>query len=158
MKAEWINPFIKAAEDVFVSYGLAFKIGKPKLQGPEVLGNDVNVTIGITGDIKGQVILSLGTAEALAVARTIVPWELTEFDEMASSSISELTNILVGRASTYFEQIGLATDLSVPSVFTGNSIKVYNTGVQNIAIPFTLSDNKASDTYSGFLAVSFQPA
>ncbi len=158
MRAEWINPFIKAAEDVFINYGLGFKIGKPELQGTEVLGNEVNVTIGITGDIKGHVILSLGTNEALAVARNIVPWEITDFDEIASSSISELTNILVGRASTYFEQIGLATDLSVPSVFTGNSIKVYSTGVQNIAIPFTLYDNNAAGNYSGFLSVSFQPA
>lgn len=157
MKAEWVNAFLRAAEDIFRDYGLGFKIGKPTVQHIPILGNEVNVAIGITGEIKGQVILSLSTDDALGIAKKIVPWELDDFDEIASSSVSELTNILAGRASANLEQTGISTDLSVPSIITGSKIKVFSSGLQNIIIPFSLHELHTGENYSGFLSVGMQP-
>lgn len=138
MKVEWINPFLGAAEEIFGTYGLEFRRGNVSIHNGPMLGNEVNVAIGITGDLKGQFILSVSKKDVVSLTSTVMSWSIQDFDEMARSCIAETVNMLAGRAAIRLEQYGLSTDVTVPSIITGSDVTVFPNGLQSLIIPFGL--------------------
>ena len=53
--------------------------------------------------------------------------EVKEFDEIAQSAISELSNMLTANASTIFSQNKIMIDISTPTMIYGNSTATTNT-------------------------------
>ena len=98
MKVQYINPFIEAAHEVFhqlVHYPL--KLGKPILKTSPITSRDVTVIIGVIGQrIRGQILYSMDTTVAIAVASAMQNKPVRELDEMAKSAVGEMGNILTG--------------------------------------------------------------
>ena len=109
LKAEFINPFIGAAYDIIkrVTEIEATK-GELSLANSPVRGDEVNVVIGVTGDLKGQIIFCLSEATALVFASRMLMNLTTEtFNELAKSAICEMANMILGRAVTSLSERGL---------------------------------------------------
>ncbi|MDI6870917.1 MAG: chemotaxis protein CheX [Bacillota bacterium] len=138
MRAEWINPFLKAALSVFHSFGFEVERGDLRLCHSPMSGHEVNVAIGVAGDLQGQVIVGMETDTALDVARAMIPWGVSEFDEVARSSIAELTNMLCGNAVSHASELGISAHLSVPSLFLGKEVEISTGGLPSLVIPLRL--------------------
>src|SRR5471032_3343661 len=96
MKVEYINPFIKAAQKVFVQmFSKTLSIGKLGLEASPLLGNQVTVMLGMIGPLEGQVFYGLSGTTALELARTMVEpmgIELNELNDIAISALGEISN------------------------------------------------------------------
>lgn len=137
MKVEYINAFIKASTGVLNSFiNKPFKFGKPFVRNNPYPSGDVAIVLGITGDIRGQAILSLSEDLAIKIASgMMMGMDVTELDEMAKSALSELGNMIMGNASTILSSGGTLTDITPPTLFKGKSIEITSSGMETICVP-----------------------
>lgn len=57
-----------------------------------------------------------------------------ELDDMSKSAIAELANMITGNASSIFEKMEKETDISPPTLITGNNITAWISQVETIII------------------------
>lgn len=91
----------------------------------KVNAKGVAISVGIVGDLKGTVVYNF-TEEAAkkTVGIMMMGMEVTEFDEMAQSAISELTNMLTANAAIEFSQTGKDVNISTPTLITGKDLAI----------------------------------
>lgn len=141
VNVEFINPFIQGTQAILrdVCQEEA-KLGKVHLKESPYMSDTVAIIIGITGDIKGQVIFSLGTGTACSIAsKMMMGMPVSELDEMAKSAISELTNMILGNTATIFYNLGITIDITPPSLLMGQNIQISTNKMKTICLPLQLS-------------------
>ncbi len=101
MKAEWANPFISNAIDVFEQLAhIKFERAELSVKEDTTPTNDISIIIGITGFIQGQVVYSLKEHTAQRIANEVKPNPNVVVDsEFIESSIAEISNIITGRST-----------------------------------------------------------
>ena len=136
LSVEYINPFLASATSIMKSMcQLDVKIGKPYVKTTEFDKESVAIMIGITGEMKGQVIMAFSYEDALQVAsKMMMGMPVAELDEMATSAISELGNMIMGNAATIFSTKGIVIDITPPTLCRG-SMTITQTYAQNICVP-----------------------
>ncbi|HBL35378.1 MAG TPA: chemotaxis protein CheX [Firmicutes bacterium] len=137
MKAEFINPFVGAAYDIIkmVTQTQASK-GELALANSPIRGNEVNVVIGVTGDLAGQIILCMSEATALEFATKMLMNLATEtFNELAKSAICELGNMILGNAVTNLGDNGYFCTLTPPTLFIGKDVAVSTQVLRFLVVP-----------------------
>lgn len=90
---------------------------------------------GITGQVKGQVLLDIKEQSAKNIASCMMMgMPVEELDSMALSAISELGNMIMGNAATIFSNSNLLVDITPPSTLIGRLVidRYYSV---NIGIP-----------------------
>lgn len=94
------------------------KTSKPQLLDQQIHLN-FGVLIGITGDIKGKLLLSgeLSTFSNISMAMFSMPVE----GEMLTSFSGELGNMIAGNISTHIVQKGVNMDITHPTIIQGNT-------------------------------------
>jgi chemotaxis protein CheX len=139
MKAEFINPFIKATYEVVkAAAGIEIKTGKLFIQNSPYGTNDLLIMVGITGEIKGQVILSIPTSIAKAIASNMMMgMPVDEIDEMAKSALSELGNMIMGNAATLLFNQGITIDITPPNLLMGQNIKISSGDMVTVGVPLS---------------------
>ncbi len=76
--------------------------------------------VGVIGDLTGNVIFSMSEDCAKWIASAMMGgMEVMEFDELAQSAISELSNMLAANSSMGLSEMGLNTDISTPTMMQG---------------------------------------
>lgn len=136
MDSRLINPFVAAAVSV-----LQQEVGAPIERGPlrmevcPLAGDDVTVLIGLAGEVKGVVMLSMSSAAVLSLASRMAGEEVAELNELSKSAVAELTNMISGRASVDLEQLGHACNISAPTVVTGGGTEISTASVQRLVVP-----------------------
>jgi chemotaxis protein cheX len=99
--------------------------------------------IGITGELKGQVIMAFEFNKALDVAsKMMMGMQVTALDDMSISAISELGNMIMGNAATIFSTKGYVIDITPPSVCHGD-MTITQSYTQNICVPIHSGDEVA---------------
>ncbi len=154
MNVEYINPFINGTQAVLKNLcNEETTLGKIYLKSSPFTGETISIIIGVTGDIKGQVIFSLGHSSACSIAsKMMMGMPVTEMDELAKSAISELTNMILGNTATLFYNAGIIIDITPPSLLMGQNVQISTTKTQTICIPLQLSDGNPLE-----IDVSLQP-
>ena len=100
----------------------------------------VAIMIGITGQMKGQVLMAFGYEQALQVAsKMMMGMPVAELDSMATSAISELGNMIMGNAATIFSTKGIVIDITPPTVCRG-AMTITQSYAQNICVPIQSDD------------------
>ena len=98
------------------------------------------IMLSAKGEMKGQVLMAFSYANALNVAsRMMMGMPVTELDDMATSAISELGNMIMGNAATIFSTKGIVIDITPPTVCQG-SMTITQTYAQNICVPIQAGD------------------
>ncbi len=121
MKAEYLNPFMQATNDVFMMMlGLNMKKKDLKLQKELSCSNDANIMLGITGDLQGSILFGFPKNMALQMVKTMSGLEIDEINSFVSSALSEIANIISGNAMTILSEKGYRCDITPPRVFVGN--------------------------------------
>lgn len=101
------------------------QIGQLSVKNREVIGSGVLIVLGIVGDIRGNVVYMLKTEDAMKIASIMMMGEpVEEFDDMAGSALSELTNMLTATAATHFYELGIKIDISTPTLLQGKNVSV----------------------------------
>lgn len=134
---EYINPFIEAAQSVLSDFcQIDSTIGKPYLKQAAYEGDMLITIVGVTGDIRGQVIISMSVDIACNIAsHMMMGMQVDELNDMAKSAISELANMILGNAATIFSKKGISVDITPPSVCKGNNLIISVTDSKTICIP-----------------------
>lgn len=134
MKVEYINPFVQSASSILEQVAqLKMERGKLSLRQKMFPSPEVSVILGVTGDVKGQVIYGLDQATALAIAkRMMMGLELDDFDDVARSAIGELGNMITGNATGILEKENIMTNISPPAIVTGQ--KVYVSSIEGAVL------------------------
>ena len=118
------------------------KVGKPYVKTTEFDADSVIIMIGVTGEMKGQVIIGFSLDVACDIASKMCMMEITEMNELSMSAISELGNMILGNAATILSTKGIGIDITPPTLGRG-TISFTNSYSKNICIPLVYGDNMA---------------
>ncbi|MFZ2958742.1 MAG: chemotaxis protein CheX [Candidatus Ozemobacteraceae bacterium] len=127
MDANILNQFILAATSVFDRVA-SLKLKKEAVSlfdtGTKV-NADVATLIGITGHIRGQMVITLNEEIAKKFASAILMGEpVLEFAEMAESGVCEIANMIGGDAAQRLHSLGYTVDVAVPSIIRGKPVEI----------------------------------
>lgn len=126
MKAEYINLFLNAAVQVFQEITqINLEMGGTSLRKGSHYDRNVIILIGITGQIKGSISVSMDSDYAMTIASKMMGgMPVTEFDDIPQSAVREIVNMIMGRVATLFEKEGTIIDITPPTLMTGEKISV----------------------------------
>lgn len=138
MKAEYANPFIRSAKLIFE------KEVKINLSRKELIKKDkpsptlpVSIVIGVTGPVRGQVVYSMDKDFAFSTAKAMMPNMLpNEVRKIINSAVSEIANMITGRASMEMAGENEMIDITPPAVFTGPGMRMDFLNIPTISLSF----------------------
>ena len=141
INVEYINPFLMAATNIIKDIcQIDMQVGKPYVKQTAFADDSVIIMIGITGEMRGSVIIALTYNKALEIAsKMMMGMPVTELDEMATSAISELGNMIMGNAATILSTKGVGIDITPPTLCRGN-LTITQSYTKNICRPLSGDD------------------
>ena len=136
MRLEYINPFVEASCDIMKEV-LDSDVEREELFLKEttvpILG--VAVLIGLTGSVRGRVLIDMNLDTALGIASSMNGETIKQFDDLAKATITELANMIGGRAITELHSEGFSFEVSPPTIFTGNDMEVSSPNLEAFIVP-----------------------
>ncbi len=139
INAEHVNIFLMAATKVISeACNISPHVGKPYIREGHFTEDSIVIMIGVTGEIQGQVMLVFKKAAALTIASKMMFMEVTQLDEISTSAICELGNMIMGNASTVFSTKNIGIDITPPSMCEGNFS--VSGAVANMCVPIYIND------------------
>ncbi|KRQ86360.1 CheY-P phosphatase CheX [Caloramator mitchellensis] len=140
MNVEYINPFLESCKSVLQQLGnITFEPGKLFLKHGMQDTQEVVITIGVAKDVQGNFIMNIDKETALKIASVMMGgYPCTELDELSTSAVSELSNMIAGNASTHFFEKGKSIDITPPLVHVGEKAKI-NYALPTVCVPLKLS-------------------
>lgn len=101
---------------------LDINIKSPSITSEPFVGEELGVLIGLTGDIKGRLIIDSAPSTFGAIGEKMFGMPLE--GEMLESFTGEFGNMFAGNFATQLGQNSLAIDITTPTIFVGNT-KIY---------------------------------
>lgn len=145
MSAEHINPFLMAATQILQgACNIKAKLGRPAAKEARFTEDSILILIGVTGEMRGQVILAFPNMVACDIASKMCMMEVNELNELSTSAICELGNMIMGNAATVFASKGIGIDITPPSIMTGN-VTISSSQTKNISVPLIYEENKTME-------------
>ena len=84
----------------------------------------VAALVGLAGDVEGRVLFDMTFETALNIASKMNNEKLSEFDDLAKATISELANLITAQAVTKLHELGFKFDLTPPALFAGEKMEI----------------------------------
>lgn len=136
MKVEHINSFYKATEDVF-KLMLDLDVEKGELQAIEgmVSAKEANVTLGVTGDLKGSILFGFPKDMTLEMVRIMSGMKMEKIDNFVSSALGEVANIIGGNAVTNLTSQNLICDIVPPQISIGEYKSLSMANKKSLLLP-----------------------
>lgn len=142
MNAEHINPFLVSATRILKDMCfIDSKVGKPFLTDCQFDNDSVIIVIGVTGEMRGQVLIEMKLQVACDIASKMCMMPVTQMDDLSKSAIGELGNMIMGNAATIFSTKGIGIDITPPVLAMG-TMSISNLQSRNICIPLIYDTDK----------------
>src|SRR3954447_1465647 len=136
MRAEVINPFLQATNEVLESeLGAPPTRGQIGLQRSAYTSDEVTAVVAVTGNVAGMVLFAMSEATARGVVSKMMGQDFDEFDALAQSGIAEVGNVITGRAAVLLADAGFPSDLAPPMLLVGRGTLISTLDVQRLVIP-----------------------
>jgi len=136
MKAEYINPFVVAAVEVFQTMlGTTPQRGTLSARKGVFTSQQCNIVLGVTGQLEGIIIYGMSIFTADKIASQMLGTTIRTFDELAASAIAELGNMISGNALTKLSSIGYRCNLSPPSIIRGTNVRISTLEIPTLVVP-----------------------
>jgi len=134
LKVEQINPIYIASRDVFKKM-FGWDVEKGQLQIVEEIDtrNMTNVSIGITGDLKGTILFSFPEGFVLKIVEEMSGMKFEKVDKFVASAIGELANIISGNAMNGFSGNNYNCDIVPPQISLGKG-KTFTTATDKVLL------------------------
>lgn len=147
MNVEYINAFIESSMNVIKqTTGLEVKTGKTHIKNTSYKGDNVIVMIGLTGNIVGNVVITIDTDLACSIASfMMMGMPVTELNDISKSAICELCNMILGNTVTLLSNKGMNLDITPPSILTGKSIELSVHKSTVVCVPIMFENGSSLD-------------
>lgn len=144
MKQEYIDPFIDGSKSVIQQVtGIEPKLGEVFIKDIPYHSDSVVILIGLTGQIYGNVVISLSKKLACNIASIMMGgMPVPELDEITKSAIAELCNMILGNTAANFYKNNMVIDITPPTVFTGENMQVTPSKAETVCIPLIFNDGE----------------
>lgn len=131
-----INPFLQSSISIVESVTqVKMEVGKPEKTDFHLREMTYAIQVGVVGELKGQVILAMEENNAKDVAsRMMYGMPVNELDEMSSSALNELSNMIMGNTATIFSTLGIIIDITPPLAVYGKDLHL-KTDIDGIRVP-----------------------
>ena len=143
MNAEHVNIFISALAGVFQEIAQTnLSINSKRVRSNNKYDKNVVVLVGVTGEVRGNIALSMDESYAKAIASNMMygmPVEV--FDEMPQSAIREVANMMMGKVASLFEEVGIMIDITPPTLMTGEALTISSTISPTLVLGFNDANN-----------------
>ncbi len=140
LNAEHINPFLMAAKKVLQDMCFVeVSIQKPGLKEAAFSPDTWVIIIGVTGEMRGQVLIAMTEKDACNIASKMCMMEVKSIDDFAASALSELGNMIMGNAATVFSSNGVGIDITPPTLSHGE-VSFTNTYAKSLCVPLVFAD------------------
>lgn len=90
-------------------------------------GGQIDVSIGITGDVDGEVLYRFPTDTTLEIVKIMSGMEFTKIDEFVMSALGEIANIISGNAVTNLSKNDITCDILPPKILDGEPLSASET-------------------------------
>ena len=136
VNANHINTFIRSASSVLQNCCMItdIQMGKPYVRDASFSANEWVIIIGLTGELKGQVLICFQKEAVLDIASKMCMMPITEMDELSCSAICELGNMILGNAATLFAADDIGIDITPPTLSHGE-VEFMNNFTKNLSVP-----------------------
>ncbi|MGL4388312.1 MAG: chemotaxis protein CheX [Brevinema sp.] len=137
MLVNYINPFVEATFEI-MSEILHSPVKRGQLHLKKVGENmyDISIIIGVTGNVAGRIIFGMEESTAVKLSEKLNDDTFDSLNELVCSTVSEISNMITGRAVTKLAKENLAFNFSAPTLIIGDKIAVVDThGVEALVIP-----------------------
>lgn len=142
INVEYINVFLMAATQVMKDVcQMNLNVGRPYVKPTEFEKDSVVVNIGITGQMRGLVLLAMPERVACDIASRMCFMTIEKLDEISLSALSELGNMIFGNAATVLSTKSIVVDITPPSIIQGD-FKLSSAYAKNICVPLSYDDGK----------------
>lgn len=140
VKAEVINPFLESAKLVIEQViQISPSAGSLGIKDVVHVDNHIWIQVGMTGQLSGNVVFGLQEDVALRIVSLMMGgFVITEMDEMGTSAISELGNMISGNASTILSNQGFTVDITPPRVIKSQN-REDSSAAKALFIPLTIT-------------------
>lgn len=131
-----INPFLQSSISIVESVTqVKMTVGKPEKTDFRLKDMTYAIQVGVVGEMKGQVVLAMADSNAKDIAsRMMFGMPVTELDEMSSSALNELSNMIMGNTATIFSTLGILIDITPPLAVYGKDLQL-KTDIEGIRVP-----------------------
>ena len=116
----YVKPFVKSTVHTFKDFvGYDIVAGNPHFSGRTLdFDRDISAVIGLSGAVRGAVVISMQKKFALKMTDKLVGSEHDELDDDVVDAIGEVVNIIAGNIKQYVEG-GEQIVISLPTVVKG---------------------------------------
>ncbi|MCL2069961.1 MAG: chemotaxis protein CheX [Treponema sp.] len=148
---QYIEPFIKTCKHVFKEFlNLDLEANLPFFIEREApLEWDISAVIGLTGEARGAVVISMKEDLAGKLTTILTGTEYTSLDADVVDAVGEIINIIAGNVKHELEE-AFRLVISLPTIVKGkgHSIAWPEGQARVICIPFSVSDYAQNFTLS----------
>ncbi len=143
MRVEYINPFVESAMQI-----LSATVSKDVSRGQISLRSSMTpmlgvvIIVGLAGQVSGRLIIDMSRDTALKIASAMNNEKLNEFDELVTATLTELANMITGKAVTRLYELGFQFDLTPPALFTGENIHISDNKIEALVVPVEIPQGK----------------
>lgn len=143
-----INPFLQSTISVLKSVTqMEMIVGKPFLGTFALTGPVYTITVGLVGQMMGQVVLAMDLEHAKEIAsKMMYGTPVAELDEIACSALNELSNMIMGNAATMFSTQGKLIDITPPIAMLGSDLQIQS-DIDPIAVPLSFDGTEYMKLY-----------
>lgn len=134
------SSIIEAITELFQMFGLNSYFEEEVYEKHQFLGEQVNILIGLTEGIKGNIIIGFKKSTASQVVSAMMGGaEVNELDFMAKSALGELANMALGSAIMKLKSDKVIS-LSPPTVAVGEDMSLTISGNNSTKLIFNLNE------------------
>lgn len=143
MNLELVNPFVSAAFSVLEALlGNTPQKGELRIQKDGTTSEQVNVSVGVTGDVAGHIIFGMTLQTADRIATAMIGSPVRTFDKLAASAIAELGNMVGGNGLLHLSEAGYVCDITPPTVIRGQNVEISTLAIPALIIPLQLEQGE----------------
>jgi len=145
---KYINPFLQSTISIVKSVTqVDLTIGKPQRTDFYFKDMTYAIQVGVVGEMKGQAVLAMEDSNAKDIAsRMMFGMPVNELDEMSSSALNELSNMVMGNTATIFSTLGILIDITPPMAVYGADMHL-KSDIEGIRVPFMMDGKEYMSLY-----------
>ena len=144
MRVECINSFVDSTMQIMKEAVTSnVKRGQISLRQQDIVPMfEVLTIVFMTGNINGRVLIDMDKQTALNIASKMNNEKITEFDNLVIATITELANMITGKAVTKLYELGFIFDITPPSLIYGERIQLTDNKLESLVVPLELPEGK----------------
>ena len=148
MDVKYINPFLQSSITIVESVTqMKLTVGKPEKTDFYIHDKSYTIQVGVVGEMKGQVIISMVEPYAKEIAsRMMFGMPVEELDDMSCSALNELSNMIMGNTATIFSTLGVLIDITPPLAVHGEKLQL-KSDVDGLKVPLSFEGKDYINLY-----------